>query len=162
MSPLEPSEIVVLGLGNPMLRDDGVGVYVVRALKEKLSGMGIASKEGALTGLNFLDELTGYRKAIIVDAVRTGRGKPGSVYRLGLEDLEVTRQMSWSHSFGLVAVLEVARKSGLVVPDEVVLFGIEIEDTGFGEHCTPQVLRAVPRVAAMVAGELEPAAERSW
>lgn len=159
MSGTKPSEILVLGLGNPILSDDGVGICVVHALKERLETMGVASMEGGFAGLGFLDAIEGYRKAIVVDSVRTGQGKPGDVYRLGLEDMEGTGRMAGSHDFGLADVLGWAKGAGLRVPDEVTFLAVEVQDVGLGEGCTAVVRRAVPKVAQMVVAELEQALE---
>ena len=154
MSQIERSDTVVVGLGNPILRDDGVGVHVVRALSPRLRAAGIAATEGGYVGLGFLDVLTGFRKAIIIDAIRTEDGRPGNIYRLNLDDIETRACTPWSHHLGLAAVLKSARDLGVEVPTEVTLFAVEVKDVGFGEGCTPKVERTIPRVVKMLSERL--------
>jgi len=148
------SDTVVVGLGNPILRDDSVGVRVVRALSPRLRAAGIAATEGAYAGLGFLDVLAGFQRAIIIDAIRTKDGKPGDIYCLDLDDIETRPHTPWSHHLGLATVLKSARDMGVEVPAEVTLFAIEVKDVGFGEGCTPKVKRTIPRVVKMLTERL--------
>lgn len=71
------NKIIVVGLGNPILSDDSVGIRVARVLNERITQPGINVVEASIAGLDFLDFLTGYDKAIIVDAVNTEGGRQG-------------------------------------------------------------------------------------
>ena len=72
---------LVLGLGNPILSDDGIGCHVALALKEKLKEPEVDVLEASIAGLDFLDLLAHYDRAIIIDAIQTREGTPGQIYR---------------------------------------------------------------------------------
>ena len=72
---------IVLGIGNLILSDDGVGIHVARELKKRIKNKDITIDEAFTGGMNLLDLMIGYDKAIIIDAVKAG-GEPGMIYRL--------------------------------------------------------------------------------
>jgi len=74
---IEKYKTLVLGLGNSILTDDGVGCFVARELEGRLSYKGVEIMESSVGGLGLLDLLAGYDKAIIIDAIHTEEGKPG-------------------------------------------------------------------------------------
>ena len=147
---------LVLGLGNPILTDDGVGCQVAAALKEKLNSPDTDIKDASVGGLNFIDLVSGYDRVIIVDAIQTGKGKPGQISRLGPEDLSGTLHSGNPHDVNLPTAIELGRKLKLGIPDTIIIFAIEVEDvTAFGETCTPEVARAIPSCVEMVIQELQ-------
>lgn len=146
---------LVLGLGNPILRDDGVGCRVVQALEGRLDGEGIALAESSAAGSSLLDLLVGYRKAIIVDAIQTQGGRVGKIYGLAPRDFAPPYPPASVHRVDLFTALELGRRLGLGVPQEVVILAVEAADvTTFSEECTPAVKRAIPRLAEMVMKEI--------
>lgn len=147
---------LVLGLGNTLLTDDGVGILVVRALSRSLEQPDVDIREACLGGLRLLDVVAGYERLILIDAIQLG-GEAGRIYRLHPTDLGVTLHSSSSHDIGLQAAMELGRKLGLVVPEDkdIVILAIEAADTvTFGENCTPSVRSAVLQVAQMVEREI--------
>ena len=146
---------LILGIGNSILSDDGVGFLVVERLKEALkTRKDIAVKETSVSGLSLLDEITGYERLIIVDAIQTRDGKPGDIYRLSPADFKAGR-MAVIHDVGLFSALELARKLDIEVPREVVIFAIEAKDIAtFSEKCSPEVEEAVPQAVEMVLKEV--------
>ena len=72
---------LVLGLGNPILSDDGIGCHVALAVKEKIERPEIDVIDASIAGLDFLDVLADYDAAIIIDAIQTKEGSPGQIYR---------------------------------------------------------------------------------
>jgi hydrogenase maturation protease len=146
---------LVLGLGNPILSDDGVGCLVAAALQDRLAGREIDVLEAGIAGLDFLDLLAGYDRAIIVDAIQTVDGIPGRIYRLGPEALASTRHSGTPHDVNLATALELGRRLGLPLPGQITIFAIEAQNvTSFGETCTPGVAGAVPACVDMVVREL--------
>ena len=73
---------IILGLGNLLFTDDGAGILIARDLKKRIDQKDITIIEDTIGGLDILDKIAGYEKAIIIDAIQTPRGCPGSVYRL--------------------------------------------------------------------------------
>ena len=81
-----------------------------------------------MAGLDFLDLLTGYDRAIIVDAIQTREGKAGQVYRLEPEVFEATRHASTSHGVNFATALELGKRLGLALPPKIVIFAVEVEN----------------------------------
>ena len=146
---------LILGIGNTVLTDDGVGCKVAQRLAKKLRGRSdITVKETALSGLSLLDELTGYEWLIIVDAIQTKGGKPGTIYKLSPGDFK-TGRMAIIHDLGLVSTLELGRKLEMEMPREVVIFAIEAKDMAtFSEKLSPEVEKAIPKAVDMVLAEV--------
>lgn len=146
---------LVLGIGNPILSDDGVGIHVARILKRRKLG-GIDVEELAASGLELLDMILGYDKIVIVDAIQTKRGRPGQIHILKEEDFEKSVHGSSPHGINIATALALGRR---LVPDkmpkEVVFFAVEAEDlVNVGERLTPKVEEAVPLVVERIVNEL--------
>ena len=147
---------LILGLGNPILSDDSAGIRVARVLEDRLDQPEITVMETSTAGLYLLDLLAGYDRAIIIDAIQTKEGKTGQVYRLEPAALNVTRHTITAHNTDLATVLELGHRLGIALPQQIIIFAIEVEDvTSFSEECTPEVIRAIPVCVAMVIQELE-------
>src|SRR4030042_3445653 len=80
-------KIIVLGIGNPILSDDGVGIHVAQQIKQRVKNPEVTVEEALTGGMNLLDLILGYDKAIIIDAVKTNTGRTGEVKRYRLTDL---------------------------------------------------------------------------
>jgi len=140
---------VVLGLGNSLRADDGVGLYVARAVKRLVESPDIIVAESSASGLDVLDCLCGFDRAIVLDAVQTGEGKVGDIRRLAAPSSG--RHMTNPHSTDLAMALELGKQVGLPLPSDIAVFGIEIADSGsFAEQCTPEVAAAIDRCAKLV------------
>ena len=156
MKECEPGvKTLILGIGNPILSDDAVGCRLAQKLEEKLRGRGdVVVKETSLSGLSLLEEMAGYERLIIVDAIQTKGGKPGAIYKLAPEDFKIGH-MAIIHDLGLFSALEMGRKLGMDMPHEVIIFAIEAKDMEtFSEECTPEVEESIPRAAEVVMKEI--------
>ena len=103
-----------------------------------------------------LDLLAGYDRAIIIDAIQTTGGKVGQIYRLKPEAFNTTRYTSSLHDVNFATALELGKKLNMALPQQIVIFAIEVEDvTTFGEQCSPEVERAIPVCVEMVRKELK-------
>jgi hydrogenase maturation protease len=150
-----PGGTLILGLGNPILSDDGAGPAVARELEVRLDTREVTIVEASLGGLDLLDLMVGYDRVIIIDAIKTEAGRPGRIYRLDPHALTTTRYAASPHDVNLTTALELGKKLGLSLPSKIDIFAIEVEDTEhFGETCTPAVAAAIPACAAMITGEL--------
>ncbi|MGB9723176.1 MAG: hydrogenase maturation protease [Chloroflexia bacterium] len=146
---------VVIAIGNPILRDDGVGFYVAEDLRGRLNERRVEVVRACAGGFRLLDALAGRRRAVLVDALRLG-GKPGQVYLLSAEDLQGRIRAATPHEAGLPEALALGQQLGMEMP-EVVVVGIEpAEVEEFGEGLTPEVAAAVPEAVALVLAEAEP------
>ena len=154
--PSSPAPTLVLGIGNILMADDGVGARVVEEL-EKLGDRSLPASvdlvEGGTSGLALVDLLEGRRKVIVIDAIIEG-GEPGSIHRLAPEDLDERGSAAVSlHDFGLPDSLEMARQLGSA-PTEVVIFGIVAKEICPRLELSPEVARAVPEAVKLVLEEL--------
>ena len=145
---------IVLGLGNPLLADDGVGPWVARAVAARLGAdAAVEVDEAPGGGLRLMERLTGYDAAVLADAICTGAHPPGHVLQLSPADLE-TRHSGSSHDATLQAVLRLAEVVGFAMP-EIRIVAIEATDVlVFRETCSPPVAAAIPRAATAVLDEL--------
>lgn len=147
----------MLGLGNPILTDDGVGIYVVRVLAARCSRDDLAFAEACVGGLRLLEIIAGYERVIILDAIRTPGGQPGHLHRLRPDDLQASLHTGSTHDLTLPGALALGRGLGLPLPDDeaITILAVEVEDvTTFGETCTPLVQAAISRVAQLVLEEV--------
>ena len=146
---------LVLGIGNPILSDDGVGIRVAHEVGENLNDPQVAVSETSAAGLTLLDSMLGYDKVIIIDAIQTKEGKAGQIYRMKPEDFSSAKRLSSPHQINLVTALELGRMLNLAMPREISVFAVEAKDTDtFSEKCTPEVEKAIPEVAKMVLEDL--------
>ncbi len=147
---------VILGLGNTLLSDDGAGVLAARRLQELI---GIADDidvvESGWGGFRIIDLLSGYDRAIIIDAIKTGLQPVGYIHRMdGMELVHTVRMVSF-HDINFATALEFAREMGIAMPREVTVFAIEVAETEvFSEVITPQVRRAIDECVCRVLDEL--------
>jgi hydrogenase maturation protease len=147
---------LIIGLGNPILTDDGIGPKVARELQRRLSNAEATIVESSLGGLGMLDLLAGYDRAIIIDAIQTEGGKAGQIYQLDSTALDATRNVSSIHEVNLATALQFGGKMGVALPQKISIFAIEVADTNtFSESCTGAVQSAIPRCAELVIDELK-------
>jgi hydrogenase maturation protease len=142
---------LVLGLGNPILSDDGVGIKVAHEVANQLNSPHVTVAETSGAGLSLLDSIAGYDKVIIIDAIQTKEGNTGQIYRMGTEDFSLTKHLSSPHQINLVTALELGKMLNLAMPQKITIFAVEAKDvTSFSEKCTPEVEQAIPEVVKMV------------
>jgi hydrogenase maturation protease len=146
---------LVLGLGNPILSDDGVGIKVAQELREKLRNPQVTVAESSLAGISLLDSIVGYDEVIIIDAVQTEKGNAGQIYRMKPENFSLTKHFTSPHQINLLTALELGKVLNLAMPQQITIFAVEAKDiTSFSEKCTPEVEQAIPEVVKMVLEEL--------
>ncbi|HMQ35251.1 MAG TPA: hydrogenase maturation protease [Chloroflexaceae bacterium] len=150
-------EILVLGLGNSILRDEGLGVRACERLVERYSlPAGVAVREGGTLGPHLLPDLEGVRDLLVVDAVRAD-GPPGTLVRREGEALAAALAPKASlHQFGLAELLALAGLLG-APPRRVVLWGMVPAAVEPGLELTAPVAAALDALADAIAGEL-----RAW
>ena len=152
--------ILVVGLGNPLLGDDAVGWRVVEALEARLEAGADRDRVPSLEldrlavgGLTLMERLVGYRRAILVDAVATGRTRPGTVTcePLSAAGARAASHLDSAHDAPLPAALDAGRALGAALPAEITVVGIEARRTDtFAEELSEPVAAAVPQAVARV------------
>lgn len=146
---------LVLGLGNPILTDDGVGFAVVEQVKKRLDGGNVTVSQASVGGLSLLELVAGYDRVIIIDAIQTGVGQPGEIHHLSSEEFHGRLRAGSSHYVSLGTALEFGRQLGMDIPKEIAILAVEVGDVStFGEELTPSVAAVVPKVVELVLEEL--------
>ena len=146
---------LVLGLGNPILSDDGAGIRVAQEVGNQLNDPQVTVAETSEAGLRLLDSIIGYDKVIIIDAVQTEKGQAGQIYHMGPEDFSFTKHFSSPHQINLVTALELGNALDLAMPQIITIFAVEAKDIyTFSEKCTTEVEQAIPKLVKMVMEEL--------
>jgi hydrogenase maturation protease len=157
--------IVVLGLGNILLKDEGIGVHVVQRLEKQDLPGNVKVIDGGTSGLDILLLQEGPYKLVVIDAMKAGK-EPGTIYRTRLKAHEMDRlteifskndQAAISlHQVGLIDALLVARKTGCA-PDEVTIIGVEPLEIDGGLELTEQVKEKIPEIISTVLEEIKDA-----
>ncbi len=148
---------LILGIGNPILGDDGVGFHVAKELERLIKDDTMDIGDASTGGLNLLDIIMGYEKVVIIDAIKTEGGEPGEIYRLRPEDFSKSVHLATSmHDLNFPTVIEIGNKlMPEEMPREIVIFAIEVEEIEkFTEEMTTKVKEAVPKVVNLVLGEI--------
>jgi len=148
---------LVLGLGNTILGDDGIGIRVVREIRKTWAGHPqIELVEASLAGMVLLDVITGFDKVIVVDAIMTDDPNPaGFIYELTLDDLGEVILPYASHALDLKTTIELGKRLGYKMPATVQIYAIKIEEnTLFTEVLTPPVEKALPVLTERLIREL--------
>jgi hydrogenase maturation protease len=143
---------LVLGMGNTILTDDGVGIEIARKLKERKPELEVVETSEA--GLALLDFTVGYDRLIIVDSVKTEKGKPGEFYKIEMGALKPTAHLTSLHGVDMATAFELGQKLGYHMPQQVSIYAVEVKDnTSFGEECTEEVGGKISLVVEQIIGE---------
>jgi len=149
---------IILGVGNQILGDDGVGIHVVKELKKHLQNNSNVTVDEAITGgMNLLDLILGYEKAIIVDAVKAKDAKDGEVKRIPLGDFNTMHSCN-PHDVSLTEAILMAEKMGEKrIPKEIIVIGIMMKQIPceFSEDLSSNIASAVPKAVKMTLNELK-------
>ncbi|MCX5997105.1 MAG: hydrogenase maturation protease [Chloroflexi bacterium] len=142
---------LVLGIGNPIIGDDGVGFRVIEALEADPPAGEVALTASDVSGFAILDFIMDYDEVVIVDAIQTVNGRAGDIYRLALDDFRVTKHTPSTHDVDLPTALEIGKILNMKLPGKISIVAIEIPDAyEFSNDLTPPVQAAVPLAAQMV------------
>lgn len=149
---------VVIGIGSLLRGDDLVGIKVAEALEREVLPPNVDVVTTTAAGLALLEMMTGYDRAFLIDAIQTNQGKPGEIYRLVLDDLPASFHHFTLHDISLRSVLEIGKRMNLSLPEEIVIFAVEVADISpLREACTAEVDGAIPKVVALLLQELKSA-----
>ncbi|NHJ47227.1 MAG: hydrogenase maturation protease [Asgard group archaeon] len=153
------ADILILGVGNPILSDDGVGIHVLREIERKYSHLsGIEFSELSTGGLSLAERFIGYKTVIMIDALALENGVPGQVHKLSIDEFNTTIHAYCAHDCNLPTAYDILEKElgSEKLPDDVIIIGIEAERFDeFGETLSEKVAAAVPEAVALVEKELK-------
>lgn len=169
---------LIVGLGNPILGDDGVGWRVAEEVQRQMrnsehgarndSAFRLPPSEievecAALGGLSLMERLIDYERAILIDAIGTGQKPIGAVYHFRLDDLydPTSGHTTAAHDVSLMTAIQVGRSLGAHLPAQIDVVAIESPYVyDFTEELTPPVASAVPQAVELVMNLLySPASE---
>lgn len=150
------SNILILGVGNDILRDDGIGPVICKKLKEEFSFSLIDFATINLGGLEIFEFIKDYSRVILIDAIKTADGKPGEVYYLTPSDFRETCHLSSFHDISFITALKLGQEIGYDMP-EVEIIAIEIvEDMEFGTEFSPELKSRFPDIYSEIKSFLMP------
>jgi len=144
---------VVLGVGNLLLRDEGVGVHLVQKLREREIGEGVELIDGGTSILDFLTGREDISKLIIVDALKLG-GRPGRTYKISVDDslLEGGKDITSLHQLAVVETLALTKKMGKL--PATVIIGIEPKEIAYGLELSPEIERELEKMVNLILKEV--------
>jgi hydrogenase maturation protease len=138
----------VVGLGNPILTDDTIGLLIVKQLEDTQAD-NFPEVKFAFNysgGFDLMEVLIGCQRSIIVDSICTGQAEAGFCHEFDIHALEKIKQSGLlsSHGLNLPSLLEMGKRCGYPLPNEIVLFGIEGTDfINFSEQPTTAVKKGL-------------------
>jgi hydrogenase maturation protease len=146
-------DCVIIGIGNLIKKDDGVGVHVVRGLAGRVPG-DVELIEGGVYCADLHGFIEGCRKAIFIDGIDAGE-EPGAVFRFTPDEVpaKAGRTSMSIHDFGLYDLIKTARLMDQC-PEEITIFAVQVKDVDLGMEMTTEVAGAVEKVCRLVIEEL--------
>ena len=146
--------MLIIGVGNLLLKDEGVGVQVARQLQKRALPPEVEVCDGGVGGIGLLDYFRRTSKLLLIDAAEMNL-KPGAVVRFTPREVKDSghRVKFSTHDVGLAEVLKLAEALGLC-PEEVVIIGIQPKEIAWGEELSPAVQASLPGVVEMVMKEI--------
>jgi hydrogenase maturation protease len=154
------SRTLILGLGNPILTDDGVGVRVAEEIRTQLpEDTEIDISEASVGGLTLMELMIGYNRVILIDSIISQEGIPGSFRRMSVDELRSispTQHSASPHDASLVTALEAGQQLGLPLPEKISIYAINVQNVDeFNDQPTPPVAAAIPLVTQAVLEEIQ-------
>ena len=148
---------IVLGVGNPILGDDGVGLHILKEAKEKIKRPDITFSEAYTGGMNLLDLIMNHDRALLIDAVKMKDKKPGEIAFFDLKNMSSFHSHN-PHDVTLPEAIKLARHLGdKRIPDDIKLLGINLDKTPteFSEELSPEISKIIPKAVDMIKKEVE-------
>ena len=147
--------MLIIGLGNPLRGDDGVGVRVIEALAGQTLPNNVEVVDGGAQGLGLINLMTGQQQAILIDAADIGRS-PGHFIRFTLDEVHLSGddQHLSAHTAGLGDALLLAQALKML-PPEVIIFGVQPGHLEWDSVLSPEVEATLPNLIAAVLDEVE-------
>lgn len=149
-----PCDTVIIGLGNPLRGDDGVGVRVAQVLAMKDLPSGVEVVDGGTQGLGIVHLMEGHQRAVLVDAAEIGEA-PGQFIRFTLEEAHPTGEDEHLsvHGAGLRDALLLA-EALKTLPDKVIIFGVQPANLTWEDSLSSEVEAALPALVEAVMAEI--------
>ena len=143
---------LVLGLGNTILCDDGVGIRIAQEIGKRCKDIDIL--EASAAGFRIIDEIIGYDKLILIDSIQTENTKPGTLHNYSMNKFNKTKHHAQPHDISFVKAFEIIKQHGDKVPSIVEIYAVEVTDTTtLSERCTNEVEKVIPLIAKKIIEE---------
>ena len=147
------NNILILGIGNMLLKDEGVGVHVVRKMKDLPLPDNVEVLDGGTAGFDLVDFIADRKKVIVIDAINAGE-KPGTIYFLTEENLDIKPKAIMSfHEIDFLDAIQMSETMGNR-PGEIVVIGIEPKDMSDGTELSPEIEEKIPDIIKIVMQEI--------
>ncbi|MFH1311689.1 MAG: hydrogenase maturation protease [Candidatus Eisenbacteria bacterium] len=144
---------ILIGLGNPIMSDDGIGLLVSGKVQDLIPDCDLELAPAG--GFEVVDRMLGHRKAVIIDSMVTGKYPPGTVVRIDTDSHLETLRSGHSHGINFLEAIEVARSCDARLPDEVIVYGVEVEDPfSLGEQVSQTLKDRIDGIAREIADDL--------
>ena len=147
--------IVVAGLGNPLMSDEGIGGFLVARLGE-LSGQfpGVEFVDAGTGGFSLLHIIAGRRKVVLIDCARMGT-EPGTIKRFGPDDVVSVKSLGHFslHDADVLKIIEMAESLGQC-PENIIIFGIEPALVALGQELTQNLSSKIEDYISIIGKEL--------
>jgi hydrogenase maturation protease len=142
---------LILGLGNDILMDDGIGPRLIRDLAQMIDAPDVQFDTASCGGLEIMEYIQGYKKVVFIDAIRTREGKPGDVYYFVPSDFRETLHLSSLHDVQFLTALKLGKTLDMNLPSDLHIIAIEIiEDMEFSEEFTTVLKEKYPDILERV------------
>ncbi len=149
-------EVVLLGIGNEILTDDGIGPKIVKYFEEIKLDEIADYKTAYLGGLEILDYIEGYKTAIFIDATMTKDGIPGTIYEYTPDNYVETLHLSNFHDASFLNTLKYGKIIGIEMPENIYIYAIEIiEDRVFDISFSPEIQRKYSEICNSIQNSIE-------
>jgi len=145
--------ILILGVGNTIQTDDGIGVHVIEEMRKNPIPRDAELFDGGTLGYDLLGVIEGRKKVIVVDAVK-GQQPPGTLYKFSPKDVPADNNYDSLHQLGIIEAIRLARLQNKA-PDQTVIIGVEPEVIDWGLSLTGTVKSKIPRIIDMVMDEIK-------
>jgi hydrogenase maturation protease len=146
------NHILILGVGNLIMSDEGIGVHVANRMLEMELPPNVHVVEGGTDGFGLMNVIQEADRMILIDAVKGG-GEPGSIYRFDIEDCPADANI-FKTSVHQISILEVITLSGLIgSTPKTTIIGVEPKSLEMGMELSPEIEAKIPRVIRMALDE---------
>jgi hydrogenase maturation protease len=157
----QDDHILILGVGNLLLSDEGVGVHVAQEMMQMDLPPAVQVVEGGTEGFGLINVIVQADRMILIDAVKGG-GQPGSIYRFTIEDCPPYPDLLKS-SVHQISILEVINLSSLIgSTPQTTIIGVEPKSLEMGMQLSPQIEAKIPRIIQMIQEEVEVSLGIKW
>jgi hydrogenase maturation protease len=151
----EKKKITIMGVGNILRKDEGVGVKVIEEMRQVKLPAQVALVDGGTGGLDLIHVMEESHKLIVVDACE-GEAEPGTIWRFTPDELgeKVKSPMLSLHDIDLIDAIKLAKFLGKA-PSEIVIFGIQPKDVGWGTELTEEIKKKIPELIDLIVAEVK-------